>query len=76
MLGDEATSTGLLLLIVGFNVGVELGQLAVAATILAGARLVAWLPSPLRTLRWQHATLTVAATIASYWLVVRIVGAY
>ena len=58
--------------IVGFNLGVEAGQAAVAAVLFALVRGLQRLAPQARHLQWQRGLSAVAATVACYWLLQRV----
>jgi len=58
--------------IVGFNLGVELGQAAVAAALYLAVCGLNRLAPQAGHLRWQRGLSAFAATVACYWLVQRI----
>lgn len=60
------------LAIVGFNLGVEAGQAAVAAALFILVRALHYAAPQARHLQWQRALSAMAATVACYWLFQRI----
>jgi hypothetical protein len=59
------------LALLGFNVGVELGQLAIIAAALAVGLLARHLP---HARRWRLAAVYTGGTVAAMWAIERIVG--
>ena len=71
-MGVGVDGGGVLVPLLGFNLGVELGQLSVAAVVLP----IFWMlrPKPLWTTRWVPACSGVVALAGGYWLVERVAG--